>query len=112
DHGARAVVPLRDDILEIEILEWMVLRVDRQAFVARIQTRTFGDGEAAQHPAHLQAQVPVHAARGVLMHYVVTGVGPGRAEGAFRRKRLGGSGRIALASISVETFGGRSPTFR
>ena len=67
-HRAGAVAALRDVALELEVLERVVLGVDRHAVVLRVLGDPVrdrpGDGDAVV----LEAQVPVQARRVVLLH--------------------------------------------
>ena len=86
DHGAGAVVALRDHVLEVEILDWMVLGLDRQSFVGGIERGAVRYRPTAQYSVDLEAQVVVHAGRGVLVHDEVTrtqAAGVERLWGAF-----------------------------
>ena len=67
-HRAGAVAPLRDVALPLEVLERVILGVDRHAVVLRVLGDPVrdrpGDGDAVV----LQAQVPVQPGRVVLLH--------------------------------------------
>jgi hypothetical protein len=67
DHRARAVVAVGNHTLEIDVLDRVVLGLDGEALLLGIERRSARHRPRAQHAAHLEPQVPVHAARGVLL---------------------------------------------
>src|SRR3546814_10582581 len=66
-HRAAAILALRDDAFEIAIAERVVLGMDREAPVRRVQARALGHGPALQHAVELEAEVVVQPACGVLL---------------------------------------------
>src|SRR4051794_14706220 len=69
DHGSGSVVPLRDEPLEVPVLERMVLHVTRQALVGRIVGRPLGHRPGAKPPFHFETQVVMESPGSVLMHH-------------------------------------------
>jgi hypothetical protein len=76
----------------------MVLDMDREAAVGRIEARSLGDGPALQRVADLQAQIVMQAPGGVLLDQI------GVAAARLRRAalRLGGLGEVALGAVARE----------
>jgi hypothetical protein len=92
DDGSAAVLALRDHALEPGVLERMVLGLCRHAPLARDQARPLRNRPALQHIVELEAEVPVHVARGVLLHDELQ-----RSTGA-RARCAAASGRLAPAA--------------
>ncbi len=67
DHRARAVVPLRDDPLEVAVLERVVLDQHREALVGLVARGPLGHGPGAQHTVHLEPEVEVELPGRVLV---------------------------------------------
>ena len=67
DDRSRAVVAFGDDPLEVAVFEWVVLDVHGEAFVGGVARRALGHRPRAQHPLHLEPQVPVQPPCGVLV---------------------------------------------
>jgi len=67
-HDAGAVLTLRDDPFKIDILEWVILHLDGQPFVCRIQGRPFGNSPGFEDSAHLQAEIPMELSGLVLVY--------------------------------------------
>src|SRR5205085_6084415 len=61
-HGARAVLALGDDAREGRVLHRVVLGVNGQIALARLQRQPFRQRPAGQGVVHLQAQVVVQPA--------------------------------------------------
>src|SRR5215218_4213921 len=99
DHRAAAILALRDDALEGEVFERMVLGMDRKALLAEGKARPARDGPALQHPVELEPQIVVEAAGIVLLHAEAVAGGGLRAA-----LRLRGAGEVALAAIGKERF--------
>ena len=57
--GARAVVPLRDLTLEAPVLERMVLDVDGEVLLARLERDALRDGPRGENAVPLEAEVVV-----------------------------------------------------
>jgi hypothetical protein len=66
-HRARAVLALRDVPLEVDVLERVVLGVDRLAVLLRVLRDPVRDRPAREHAVALEPQVPVEAAGVVLL---------------------------------------------
>jgi hypothetical protein len=75
DHGAAAVLALRDVALEIEIGERMILGVHGEALVACDEARPARDRPALEHAVELEPQVEVQPPRIMPLHH--------EREGAF-----------------------------
>jgi hypothetical protein len=68
DHVAAAVFLRGNHALERGVVERMILGFDREALVAHLQRRALGNGPGFQHAVEFEAEVVVHAPRGVLLH--------------------------------------------
>src|SRR5262249_7259406 len=75
DHGAAAVLALRNVALEIEVLHGMVFGAHRKPLVADREARPAGDRPALEHAVELEAQVVMGAPRRVLLHDELEGGG-------------------------------------
>src|SRR5512133_1968463 len=61
DDVAAAVLPGRDDALEVDVLDGVVLDLERRAPDGGVERRPLGHGPADQHVADLEAEVVVEA---------------------------------------------------
>ena len=61
DDVAGPVLRLWDHALEVEVLDRVVLNVDRHPPCGRVQRRAARDGPRHEHAAHLQTEVVVEA---------------------------------------------------
>ena len=96
-HRARAVA-VGDDAVEVQVLDRVVLGVDREAALAALERRTLRHRPRREDAAHLEADVPVQA-RGVMpVHHVAAGRLCLRAL-AFR---LGRPLEVAFALVFLE----------
>jgi hypothetical protein len=68
-HAPAAVLASRDVTFELEVLERVVLGVDRQVVALRVGWDAARNGPRQQHPVMLEAKVPVHAPRVVLLDH-------------------------------------------
>ena len=68
DHFAGSVLTRRNGALEPGVLQRMILDLDRQALVARIEARTLRHRPALQHAIEFEAEVVVQAARRMALH--------------------------------------------
>ena len=102
DDGAGTVVVLRDDALEVGVLERVVLDVDGQALDLGPERRALGDCPALEHPGHLQAEVVVEAPGGVLLDDEEAAASPAghprRAPGCGRGRASAGRRRAEEAA--------------
>src|SRR5436190_8194426 len=57
--GATAVLALRDGAFEISVVEWVVLNLDCQPAVARIERGPLGHGPGLKYAVHLETQIVV-----------------------------------------------------
>src|SRR5205807_7351480 len=96
---SRAVGARRDVALEVEVLDRMVLDVDREPVLAWAVRQRVGDGERHQHPVALEPQVPVKPARVMLVDHETLAAAAARGLGAPARLR---GALIALAAIWPE----------
>ncbi len=69
-HRSSAVLPLRNDALELAVLERMILDVHRQALVGRIQAGALRDRPALQDAFELEPEVVVQTRRRMLLDQV------------------------------------------
>src|SRR5262249_26031485 len=67
EDGAAAVLALRDDPLEVAVVDGVVLDVDGEALLAGVEARPLGHRPALQDPVELEAEVVVEAAGVVLL---------------------------------------------
>ena len=68
DHGAAAVLALRDRPLEFGVLDGVILDVDGEALIGGVEARTLGDRPAQQDAVELEAKVVMQARGGVLLN--------------------------------------------
>jgi hypothetical protein len=97
DHVAAAVLT-GDDAFEVEVVEWVVLDVHRQAAHARVERRAFRHRPADQHSAGFEPQVIVQVAGPVSLHDEPPPVALRRC----RTLRLGGDREVALRPITLQ----------
>ena len=88
DHRARSVVSLRDDLLEVEVLEGMVLGQHREMLLFGVEGWTLGHRKALQRAADLEPHVVVGTRRIVQMDDVATVARGPTAVLAFRGEGL------------------------
>ena len=100
-HGPGAVLTLRDVALEVDVLDRVILGVDRLPVVLRVLRDAVRDRPGGEHAVALQPQVPVQAPRVVLLDHE-----------ARRRRAVGlASGRlrsrleVALPPVVAELLG-------
>ena len=92
DDVARTVLARRDDALEVEVLEGMVLDMDRHPPLIRIEARATRHCPADQHAVDLQPHVVVQARRAMALD----------DESATGRCRLRGAGGSAPAGATIK----------
>ena len=94
---ASAVVAGRDRALEVRVLHGMVFHLHGEALVLGIHGRALGHRPGLQHVAHFEAEVPMQARGGVLLHHEQSprAAGRGRSRAAEGLRR--GRGAAALA---------------
>ena len=100
DHGAAAVLALRDHALEGEVFHRVVFGVDGKPLLAGHQARAAGDGPALQDPVELKPQVVMQPRRVVLLH--AEAVASRMPDSAFRFCRLP---EIPLLAVSQQCVG-------
>ena len=101
DHVAGAVLLGGDDALEVEVLDGVVLDVDRHAPDLAVEGRALRDGPADEHAIDLEAEVVVEARRAVALDDEP----PGRA-GQLGRCRFRGLAEVTLAAVFLEGHAG------
>ena len=111
DDVAAAVLAVRDDALEVDVLDRVILDVDRQAPCLRVERRAVGHSPARQHPVHLEAQVVVPAAGAVPLHDEPQGLAAGLVSAGFGcwlrgARRLGSAGKVAFRLVGDQAVGG------
>ena len=110
DHLAGAVVALGNHPLEVGVIDGMVLDLDGQPLVRRVQRGPHGDGPGAQDAAQLDTEVVVQASGSVLLDAEEARARP---LGCVRRRSalrptglaaegLGGPVRRTLPAIGVQ----------
>ena len=102
-HRPGAVVALRDLAVEVQVLERVVLGLDRQVVALGVDGDALRDRPADERALVLEPQIPVHRARGVLLH--------DEPQLLARLDRPGGFGRVlevALCPISVQPISHRA----
>ena len=93
-HHAGAVLARRDLAREVDVLDRVVLGVDRQVVALRVGRDALRDGPRDEHAVALEPQVPVQPAGVVLVHdeaRLLRGVGwprPGPGSGVEPKSRL------------------------
>ena len=95
-----AVLALRNVTFEFRVRDRVVFHFHREALVRRIERRSLRHGPAAQRAFPLEPEVPVQAARRVLLHDEDELFA---ARGACFVARLGGFAEIALRDVALET---------
>jgi hypothetical protein len=103
-HRPGAVAPLRDLPVEVEVLQRVVLGVDRQPVVLGLGRQAVGDGERDQHAVVLEPQVPVQARGVVLLDHEAP---RRRVARVVAGRGLGRRGEVALAVVLLEAAGHR-----
>ena len=98
DHGAGAVLSLRDHALEAAVAERMVLDVHGHAPHMRIEARALGNRPALERAVELEPEVVVQAPRGVLLDHEREAFGLAR-DFAFRFR---GDAEVALLAVFAE----------
>ncbi len=101
-HRAAAVLPLGDGALEVAVAQRMVLDLDRQALVARVERRPLGHRPGLEDPVEFEPQVEVQPRRVVLLHHETQLV---RGQHAVGAARLGRLLEVALGLVAAEVCG-------
>ena len=86
DHVAGAVLAARDHALEIEVLDRVVLDVDRHPPDHGVERRSLGDRPAREQAADLEPEVVVEAGRAVALDDEAA-ARRSRPAGRLRRRR-------------------------
>ena len=100
-HPPPAVLALGDVAGEVQVLERVVLGVDRESVAVRVTRDTARQRPGRQHPLVLEPQVPVQAGRVVLLDHVAA---RGRlvARCSLLVARLRGAVEVALRAVVGE----------
>src|SRR5262249_25142620 len=93
------VLALRDRPLERSVLERVVLDVDGEPLLRRIEARPLRHRPALEDAVELESEVVVEPARGVLLHAEEE---PVRTPLRDRALGLGGAAQVALLPVDVE----------
>ncbi len=103
-HRAAAIRPFGNDPFEVGIGEGVILDMNRESFVARIQTRPFGHRPALQGAAEFKAKVVMQPPCSMLLHHEA-------AVNALhdRSARLRRRPEIALRPVSLQILAAASP---
>ena len=110
DHRAGTVVAGRDHALEAGVLQGMILGAHGEPLLGGVERRAAGDRPACQHTVDLQPQVPVHVARGVLLHHEQAAcAGRQRARSPLLSEGLGRARAVPLLAVGVQVWHGLSP---
>ncbi len=99
--GARAVVPLRDLAREGRVVEWMIFDVHGERSLARLERHALRHRPRRERAAPLEAEVVVEPPRVMALDDEDRILRPP----PFRRERLGGLLRVALAVVLAELGG-------
>ncbi len=97
DHVAGAVLLRRDHALEVEVLDRVVLDVDRHPALLRVEGGAARHGPAHEEAVDLEAEVVVEPGRAMTLDDEPTGRRRRRIAG-----RLGGLREVALLLVSLE----------
>src|SRR4029079_12488535 len=95
--GARAVLALRDHALESRVFERVILGLRAHAPLARDEARPLRNRPALEHAVELEPEVPVHSARGVLLHDELERCGRARTPRAACRRLATPAARLRRA---------------
>ena len=96
DDVAAAVLTLRDDALEVEVLDRVVLDMNGHPAHGRVEARALGDRPRDEHAFDLEAEVVMEPGGAVTLDDEPTRSAAGRAGG------LGGLREVALALVFLE----------
>ena len=99
DDVAGAVLLRRDHALEVEVLDRVVLDVDRHPAHRRVERRALRDGPDGEDAVDLEPEVVVEPGGPMALDDESTGAGPARSVG---RRRLGRLREVALAPVFLE----------
>ena len=96
--GAAAILTLGDRSFEFSVCKWMVFGVDCQAFICRIEARTFRNRPAQEDAIEFQAEI-VMEARGIVLLYEIRKT---FTRGGFLRRWFGRLIEIAFSFVLCE----------
>src|SRR5271166_58917 len=99
-----AVLPLGDLAVEVEVLERVILGGGGEAVLLRRLGQALRDRPRGEHAVVLQAQVPVQAARAVLVDHEALRGGRGGSPSGW----LWADAEVAFGAIALQSSGGRS----
>ena len=105
DDVAGAVLLGRDDALEVEVLDRVVLDVDGHPADVRVEGQALGDGPGDEDARDLEAEVVVEAGGAVALDDEAARADRARGAGLGGRRRLRGLREVALAAVFLEGHG-------
>ena len=97
-HAAGAVVSGGDLAREVDVAQRVVLDVHRETVALRVVRDALRDRPGDEHAIAFEPQVPMQAARVVLLHYEA-GAPPGTT---ILARRLGGAGEVPFGVVLAE----------
>src|SRR6266404_2627679 len=97
---SRAVLFFRDHALEVAVVQRMILDVDGEPLVRRIEARSLRHRPAFERAVELETEVVMQAAGGVLLHDEPQPCAALRRHAALRLRSLA---EIAFAMVALET---------
>ena len=103
EHGAPAILALRDIAFEVAVIERMVLGLHRKPLFARHEARAPRDRPALQHAVEFEPEIVVQTRRCVLLHDERKPAALGFAAARLRR-----DAEVALLVIGLEIGGRRA----
>jgi hypothetical protein len=99
DHRAGAVLALGDRAFEAAVAQRVILDVDGDLLLGRVEARPLGNGPGQQHAVELEAEVVVQARGSVLLHDEAQRLA---ALGGLLTSWLGRDREIALGPVARE----------
>jgi len=103
DDSSRAVLALRDRALEAGVVQRMVLDLDGEPPVRRIEARPLRNGPTLEDAAGFQAQIVVQVAGVVFLNDIYAVRARGRCGHPIRPGGLGGYREVALGMVAAQT---------
>jgi hypothetical protein len=94
-----AILFLRDDSFELAVFERMILDMNCEPLVRRIEAWALRDRPALERPVELEPEVVVHATSRMLLDYKAQSV---RGAARFPSARLGRLAEIALVAVLLQ----------
>jgi len=103
-HGAAAILALRDGAFELVVFDRVVLDADSEPLLAGNQARASRHRPALHHPLELEPQIVVQPAGGVLLDDVLIALGA-RLPPARLRRHV----ELALLAVDLQAHGSARP---